>query len=176
MNSHGVLEFHACDTLRSELRNVAIISSCFRREDFFIGRGARREHSLSYATDEATKSDEKSRRPNREVIIAAFLKKHRLKLLEFSKMSEEQLDQSIYQITDCLHFTNEALIPFEFWVKAANLVRDIDMDDIAFVTLAEFLDVKLWTGNVELIKGLAKKGSSNFITTDELHKLRILLE
>jgi len=54
-------------------RNVAIISSCFRREDFFIGRGARREHSLSYATDEATKYDEKSRRPNREVIIAAFL-------------------------------------------------------------------------------------------------------
>ncbi|MFM9948858.1 MAG: PIN domain-containing protein [Saprospiraceae bacterium] len=122
MNSHGVLEFHACDTLRSEL------------------------------------------------------KKHRLKLLEFSKMSEEQLDQSIYQITDCLHFTNEALIPFEFWVKAANLVRDIDMNDIAFVTLAEFLDVKLWTGDVELIKGLAKKGYSNFITTDELHKLRTLLE
>jgi len=41
---------------------------------FFIRQGARREHSLSYVTDEATKTDEKSRRPNREVIIAAFLK------------------------------------------------------------------------------------------------------
>ena len=122
MNSHGVLEFHACDTLRLEL------------------------------------------------------KKHRSKLLEFSKMNEEQLDQSIYQITNCLTFTNEALIPFEYWMKASNLVRDIDMDDIAFVTLAEFLGIKLWTGDRALMTGLARKGYSNFITTDELSKLRDLLE
>ena len=122
MNSHGVLEFHACDTLRSEL------------------------------------------------------KKHRPKLLEFSKMSEAQLDQSIFQITTCLTFTNEALIPFDFWTKAANLVREVDMDDIAFVALAEFLGIKLWTGDKELMKGLAKKGYTNFITTDEVSKLRSLLE
>lgn len=122
MNSHGILEFHACDTLRSEL------------------------------------------------------KKHRPKLLELSKMSEEQLDQSEYQITNCLAFTNEALIPYEFWIKAANLVRDVDMDDIAFVTLSEFLSIKLWTGDKELMKGLAKKGHTNFITTDELYNLRTLLE
>jgi len=122
MNSHGILEFHACDTLRSEL------------------------------------------------------KKHRPKLLELSKTSEEQLDQSEYQITKCLEFTNEALIPFEYWVKGAILVRDVDMDDIAFVTLAEFLGIKLWTGDRELMKGLAKKGYTNFITTDELYKLRTLLE
>jgi len=122
MNSHGVLEFHACDTLRTEL------------------------------------------------------KKHRLKLLELSKMSEEQLDQSIYQITNCLTFNNEALVPFEYWIKAANLVRDVDMDDIAFVALTEFLDTKLWTGDRALMKGLARKGYANFITTDELYKLRDLLE
>ena len=122
MNSHGILEFHACDTLRSEL------------------------------------------------------KKHRPKLLELSKMSEEQLDQSEYQITNCLAFTNEALIPYEFWIKAANLVRDVDMDDIAFVTLSEFLSIKLWTGDKELMKGLAKKGYTNFVTTDELYNLRTLLE
>ncbi|MFN0173230.1 MAG: PIN domain-containing protein [Saprospiraceae bacterium] len=122
MNSHGILEFHACDTLRSEL------------------------------------------------------KKHRPKLLELSKTSEEQLDQSEYQITNCLEFTNEALIPFEFWLKGANLVRDVDMNDIAFVTLAEFLGIKLWTGDRELMRGLAKKGYTNFITTDELYKLRTLLE
>lgn len=122
MNSHGILEFHACDTLRSEL------------------------------------------------------KKHRPKLLELSKTTDEQLNQSEYQITKCLEFTNEALIPFEYWVKGANLVRDVDMNDIAFVTLAEFLGIKLWTGDRELMKGLAKKGYTNFITTDELYKLRTLLE
>lgn len=121
MNSHGVLEFHACDTLRSELI------------------------------------------------------RHRSKLLELSKMSEEQLDQSIYQITNSLVFNYEALIPYEYWVKSANLVRDIDMDDVAFVALAEFLGIKLWTGDRELMKGLARKGFTHFITTEELYKLRDLL-
>lgn len=122
INSHEVLEFHTCETMRLEL------------------------------------------------------KRHRPKLLELSKMSEEQLDQSIYQITNCLTFINEALIPFENWLKAANLVRDIDMDDIAFVALTEFLSVKLWTGDRALMKGLAKKGYTNFITTDELFSLRTLIE
>lgn len=122
MNSHGILEFYACDTLRSEL------------------------------------------------------KKHRPKMLELSRTSAEKLDQSEYQITNCLVFTNEALIPFEFWVKAANLLRDIDMNDISFITLAEFLGIKLWTGDKELMRGLAKKGYNNFITTEELYKLRSLLE
>lgn len=122
MNSHGILEFHACDTLRSEI------------------------------------------------------KKHRTKLLELSKLDDGQLDQSIYQITNCLTFTNEALIPFEFWLKGANLVRDTDMNDIAFLALAEFLGVKLWTGDRALIKGLAKKGYTNFITTEELYNLRSILE
>lgn len=122
MNSHGILEFHASDALRSEL------------------------------------------------------KKHRPKLLELSKTSEEQLDQSEYQIMNCLAFTNEALIPYEFWIRAANLVRDIDMDDIAFLALAEFLGIKLWTGDRELMRGLARKGYTNFVTTDELYKLRTLLE
>jgi predicted nucleic acid-binding protein len=52
MNSQGIFQFCACDTLRAELA------------------------------------------------------KHRSKLLELSQLSEAQLDQSIYQITACLSFTN----------------------------------------------------------------------
>ncbi|MEZ4830240.1 MAG: PIN domain-containing protein [Bacteroidia bacterium] len=104
------------------------------------------------------------------------LKKHRVKLIELSKLNDDQLDQSIYQITDCLAFTNEALIPFEFWLKGASLVRDTDMNDISFLALSEFLGAKLWTGDKELMKGLAKKGYINFITTEELYNLRSLLE
>jgi predicted nucleic acid-binding protein len=73
-------------------------------------------------------------------------------------------------------YTNEALIPYEFWIKAADLVREIAMNDIAFVTLAEFLGIKLWTGDKELMRGWARKGYTNFITTDELYKLRTLLD
>jgi predicted nucleic acid-binding protein len=122
MNSYGIFEFHACDTLRTEL------------------------------------------------------KRHRSKLMELSKLNDEQLDQSIYQITKCLNFTAEALIPFEYWLKGADLVRDVDMNDIAFLALTEFLGVKLWTGDKELMKGLAKRGYTNFITTEEIFNLRSLLE
>jgi len=122
MNSHGIFEFHSCDTLRTELIE------------------------------------------------------HKAKLLEISGISEEQLDQSIYQITDQIIFTSEALIPFEFWLKGANLVRDTDMNDIAFLALTGLLGAKLWTGDKELLKGLVKKGFRDFTTTEELYQLRILLE
>jgi predicted nucleic acid-binding protein len=122
MNSHGIFEFHSCDTLRTELEA------------------------------------------------------HKGRLLEISGMNEEQLDQSIYQITNQIILTNEALIPFEYWMKAANLVRDTDMNDIAFLALAELMGAKLWTGDKELLKGLVKKGFLNFTTTEELYQLRLLLE
>jgi predicted nucleic acid-binding protein len=104
------------------------------------------------------------------------LKKHESKLLSLSKLSQEALEQSIYQITRHLTLIDESLIPFEMWIKAVNLVRETDMDDVAFVALAEFLEIKLWTGDKELMRGLAKKGYINVIMTDELYKLRDLLE
>ena len=55
-------------------------------------------------------------------------------------------------------------------------MRDIDMNDIAFLSLSEFMNFKLWTGDKELMRGLAKKGYSNFINTEELYNLRNLLE
>jgi predicted nucleic acid-binding protein len=61
-------------------------------------------------------------------------------------------------------------------MKAVSLVRDTDMNDVAFVALAEFLGAKLWTGDRELMKGLAQKGYINFITTEELYTLRTLFE
>lgn len=122
LNSQGIFEFYACDTLRTEL------------------------------------------------------KRHCARLINLSQLNEEQLDQSIFQITGCINFIAETLIPFECWFKSAKLVRDTDMDDIAFIALTEFLAVKIWTGDRTLLKGLAKKGYSNFITTEELFNLRTLLE
>lgn len=57
-------------------------------------------------------------------------------------------------------------------MKAADLVRDIDMDDISFVALCLFLDMKLWTGDKQLYIGLTQKGFDNLITTQEIIQLR----
>jgi predicted nucleic acid-binding protein len=104
------------------------------------------------------------------------LKRHESKLLALSKLSEEALEESIFQITKQLTSIDESLITFEMWMKAVNLVRETDMDDVVFVALAEFLGIKLWTGDKELMRGLAKKGYTNFIMTDELYKLRDLIQ
>jgi predicted nucleic acid-binding protein len=75
----------------------------------------------------------------------------------------------IYKQVD---FFSESTIPFEFWQKTADFVRDVDMDDISHVALSLFLDIKLWTGDKLLIGGVTKKGFTNFITTQELLQLR----
>lgn len=70
---------------------------------------------------------------------------HQGKLLEISGLTAEQLKESKFQILSHIKFISEEQIPFKIWHKAAQIVRDVDMDDIAFVALSEYEDVKLWT-------------------------------
>ncbi|MDX2247192.1 MAG: PIN domain-containing protein [Bacteroidia bacterium] len=81
----------------------------------------------------------------------------------------KEIEFLIYQR---ITFFTESLIPFEVWRKAADLVRDIDMNDIAFVSLSLFLDMKIWTGDKKLRNGLTAKGFNRFITTQELLQYR----
>ena len=50
------------------------------------------------------------------------------------------------------------------------------MDDIAFVAMSEYENIRLWTGDKELIEGLAAKGFNKCISTDELIEIRKQLE
>ncbi|MEL7534875.1 MAG: PIN domain-containing protein, partial [Bacteroidota bacterium] len=49
-------------------------------------------------------------------------------------------------------------------------------DDIAFVSLNEFLNARLWTGDKELIQGLSTNGYDKIITTEGLLELQAELE
>ena len=42
------------------------------------------------------------------------------------------------------------------------------MDDLPFVALTDYLDGKLWTGDLKLLRGLKAKGYENCLTTKEL--------
>jgi predicted nucleic acid-binding protein len=97
---------------------------------------------------------------------------HRDKIIKIAKLDEiafEEIKSLTYQP---IQFFDEAIIPFEYWKKAAHLVRDIDMKDIAFVALSLFLEKKIWTGDKPLLSGLAKKGFKNTITTNEILEIR----
>lgn len=87
------------------------------------------------------------------------IEKHEEKLMTISSLSQVQIEQSIEQVFSCIKFISEEIIPFEVWQKALRLVRDVDIDDIAFVALSEYEGVKLWTGDKELITGLRLRDS-----------------
>ncbi len=97
---------------------------------------------------------------------------HKEKILKLTGYHEREYGEVEFLVFKHVDFFSEKTIPFEFWQKAADLVRDIDMDDIAFVALSLFLDIKLWTGDKQLIGGLTKKGFKNIITTHEMLQLR----
>ena len=104
------------------------------------------------------------------------IENHEEKLMAISGLSQGQIEQSTEQVFSCIKFISEEIIPFEVWQKAVRLVRDVDMDDIAFVALSEYEEIKLWTGDKELITGLKAKGFQNCITTEEMVELRRVSE
>ncbi len=100
------------------------------------------------------------------------IEKHWDKLLRISKLTPMQLEESKFQIFGVLHFLAEEQIPYEYWHNALPYVREVDMDDIAFVALSGFLNSRLWTGDKELREALLSKGFSQGLSTDELYHLR----
>ena len=109
-------------------------------------------------------------------LLRIEIEKYRQKLLDISKLTPEQLEESIFQIFNTITFVLEEQIPFEIWQKVLPIVRDADMDDIAFVAMSEFLDIPLWTGDKKLIEGTQAKGFMKCITTEEILEWRQELE
>ena len=97
---------------------------------------------------------------------------HKDKIIKLTGYDEREYSEVEFLVYKQVDFFSESTIPFEFWQKAADFVRDIDMDDITFVALSLFLDIKLWTGDKILIGGLTKKGFKNIITTQEMLHIR----
>lgn len=52
------------------------------------------------------------------------------------------------------------------------LVRDVDEFDAPFIALSLELDSPLWTGDKQLIKGMAEKGIDWILNTDKIREIR----
>jgi len=104
------------------------------------------------------------------------IERHKHKLITLSKLSSEQINEAFYFITNSITFISEEQIPSEIWMAAADLVKNIDINDIVFVALADYLDAVLWTGDKKLLKGLTTKGFDQHLSTEEIYKLRREIE
>ena len=98
--------------------------------------------------------------------------KHHSRLCSISGMTSEQVREAEYLIYKDITFISEEQIKPAAWLAAEKLVADIDPKDIHYVAFSKHFHCKIWSGDKTLIKGLGKKGFTNFMTTNELYKWR----
>jgi predicted nucleic acid-binding protein len=104
--------------------------------------------------------------------MRAEIQKHKSKLRKISKLSELQLDESLFALYNKITFINENLISKKIWEESELLVKDIDIDDIDFIALTKYLKATLWTGDKALYQKLQKKGFDNVLTTSRLLEIK----
>jgi predicted nucleic acid-binding protein len=104
--------------------------------------------------------------------MRAEIQKHKSKLRRLSKLSDLQLDESLFALYNRITFINENLIPRKIWEESEHLVKDIDIDDIDFIALTKHLKATLWTGDKALYLKLQKKGFDNILTTSRLLEIK----
>lgn len=100
------------------------------------------------------------------------IRNHYDKLSTISKQSIDNINNIEYFVAKEIEFISEEQITETNWKAAYKLVKDVDLDDIAFVALCKHLKCKLWTGDKVLIRGLHRNGFLNTILTDDLLKYR----
>lgn len=100
------------------------------------------------------------------------IRRHHEKLVQISKLTLEQVLESEFQICKSIHFISDEQISQTNWDLAENLVFDVDKKDVSYIAFSKQFKAKVWSGDKSLIKGLANKGFTNFISTNELWDLR----
>jgi predicted nucleic acid-binding protein len=90
------------------------------------------------------------------------------RLIEISGVEEKVIRRIITLVFSQISFISDAQIPFEYYKNAVPFVRDVDMDDLVFVALTDFLDEKLWTGDMRLYRELISKGYTRAVTFQEI--------
>jgi predicted nucleic acid-binding protein len=88
----------------------------------------------------------------------AELVKHHNKIIKFSKLSLQEILLHKHTLLNRNEIIYGKILPSNAVVSAYDLVKDIDIDDIAFVATTIHLNAILWTGDKPLFSGLRAKG------------------
>jgi predicted nucleic acid-binding protein len=99
------------------------------------------------------------------------IQRHRTRLLKLTKLADDDLAELEGLVTSKITFIDERLLPQELLLKTETLLKSIDPNDTPFVALATHLEGKLWTGDMQLYKGLKLKRFKDIILTADLSLL-----
>ncbi len=99
------------------------------------------------------------------------LEKYEEKILKYSGITRNELQELKRMITPKIYFIDHDLIQQNTWNQAKTLTQDIDEKDAPFVALTIELNALLWTGDKKLIKGLKRKSVDWAIDSEEMRNL-----
>lgn len=99
-------------------------------------------------------------------------KKYHTKISLISGMTIEEVRNIEIKITKPISFLSGIHVPESYWIKAEQMVLDIDAKDTPYVAFSLFFKSKIWSGDKELRNGLISKGFNKIITVEELFELR----
>lgn len=88
--------------------------------------------------------------------------KHKDKLINYSKLSENEFFLYFNAIFEQIRFVPTDFIGSESRQIAYDLCKDVDINDIPFIALSVELKIPLWTGDKKLKEGLKLKGFNGF--------------
>lgn len=94
------------------------------------------------------------------LIVELF--KHRQRIVEKSKATEEDVLSYLNQVIHKVHFYNEELVSLENFFTAYHLCKEVDENDTTYVALTIELDGELWTRDDVLKAGLRGRGFDRF--------------
>lgn len=104
--------------------------------------------------------------------LRSEIRNHYSRLIKISGLTIDEIQEAEFQLYNNIHFISEEQIRISHWLAAEVLVADVDPKDTHYIAYSKHFRCKIWSGDKSLIKGLSKKGFTNFITTDELYRLR----
>ncbi len=96
------------------------------------------------------------------------IERHLPRIVKLSRQSEAEVREIIDLAYTKITFIDDEQIPLSQYSIAANLIRDVDIDDVHFVALASYLGAALWTGDRKLYRHLIRKGYDSVITFEEV--------
>lgn len=111
-----------------------------------------------------------------EFISAKYMfyevEKYYSKIQDITGKSLHDIQKIHLKISQKMKSISEDHIPTEIWEKSYQIMQDIDPKDTPYFAYSEFLNIKIWTGDKALTKGLLQKGYDTTVTTDFLYNYR----
>lgn len=104
-------------------------------------------------------------------LLKVEIEEHFDRMVKVSRLPPSEVKFNLNNLYMHIIFIDDAMIPWNNYVDALRIVRDIDPYDVTFVALTDYMEKYLWTGDNELYSGLRSKGYDRVINFKDIKRI-----